>query len=140
VQFNYLPSLRALYALHRHEPRAAIERLQAAARYEFAMPAIDFVAFFGALYPVYLRGEAYLAAGQGADAAVEFQKILDHRGIVLGDPIGALARLQLGRAFALSGNTKKARGAYQDFLALWKDADSEIPIFKEAKAEYAGLL
>ena len=82
---------------------------------------------------------AYLAAHQGAEAAAEFQKILNHRTIVISDPIGALARLQLGRAFALSRNTTKAKAAYQDFLTLWKDADSDIPIFKQAKAEYGAL-
>ena len=90
-----------------------------------------------ALYPVYVRGEAYLAAHQGKEAAAEFQKILDHRGIVLNGPIGALAHLQLGRAYALQGDTAKAKAAYQDFLTLWKDADPDIPILKEAKAEYA---
>jgi tetratricopeptide (TPR) repeat protein len=91
------------------------------------------------LYPVFLRGEAYLAAHQGSDAAAEFQKILDHRGVVLNEPIGALAHLQIGRAYAMQGDTVKARAAYQDFLRLWKDADSDIPIFKQAKAEYAKL-
>jgi tetratricopeptide (TPR) repeat protein len=91
------------------------------------------------LYPVYVRGEAYLAAHQGREAAAEFQKILDHRGIVLNEPIGALAHLQLGRAYAMQGDTAKARAAYQSFLTLWKDADPDIPILKEAKAEYAKL-
>ena len=86
-----------------------------------------------------VRGEAYLAAHQGAEAAVEFQKILDHRGIVVSDPIGALAHLQLGRAYALLGDKTKARSAYQDFLVLWKDADPDIPILQEAKAEYSKL-
>jgi len=94
---------------------------------------------FGALYPIYLRGEAYLTAHQGAEAAAEFQKILDHRGIVVSDPVGAVARLQLGRAFALSGDKTKAKAAYEDFLRLWKDADADIPIFEQAKAEYARL-
>jgi hypothetical protein len=80
-----------------------------------------------------------MAAHQGHEAATEFQRILDHRGIVGSDPIGALAHLQLGRAFALSGDTNKAKGAYQDFLAIWKDADPNIPIFNQAKAEYAKL-
>jgi hypothetical protein len=80
-----------------------------------------------------------LAAHQGAEAAVEFQKILDHRGIVVSDPIGALAHLQLGRAYALLGDKTKARSAYQDFLVLWKDADPDIPILQEAKAEYSKL-
>jgi tetratricopeptide (TPR) repeat protein len=91
------------------------------------------------LFPIYVRGEAYLAAHQGKEAAAEFQKILDHRGIVLNAPIGALAHLQLGRAYAMQGDTAKAKAAYQDFLTLWKDADPDIPILKEAKAEYAKL-
>jgi eukaryotic-like serine/threonine-protein kinase len=92
-----------------------------------------------ALYPVVVRGEAYLAAHQGSEAAAEFQKILDHRGIVVNEFIGALAHLQLGRAYAMAGDTAKAKSAYQDFFALWKDADPDIPILKEAKAEYAKL-
>jgi Tfp pilus assembly protein PilF len=86
-----------------------------------------------------VRGLGYLAAHQGAEAATEFQNLLDHHGIVVSDPIGALAHLQLGRAFALSGDKTKAKTAYQDFLALWKDADPDIPILKEAKAEYEKL-
>ena len=86
-----------------------------------------------------MRGEAYVAAHQGTEAAVEFKKILDHRGIVLNEPIGALAHLQLGRAYVLQGDTAKARAAYQDFLTLWKDADADIPIFIAAQAEYAKL-
>jgi hypothetical protein len=93
----------------------------------------------GNLYPVYVRGEAYLATRQGREAAVEFQKILDHRGIVISDPIGALARLQLGRAYVLAGDKDKARIAYKDFLTLWKDADPDIPILKQAKTENAKL-
>jgi Tfp pilus assembly protein PilF len=95
--------------------------------------------FFGALYPIYVRGEAYLAAKNGAQAATEFQKVLDHRGNVSSDPIGALAHLQLGRAYTLSGDKIKAKAAYRDFLNLWKDADSDIPILKQAKAEYTRL-
>ena len=91
------------------------------------------------LYPVYVRGEAYLAAHKGEEAAAEFQKILDHRGIVLNEPIGALAHLQLCRAYAMQGDLPRARAAYQDFLTLWKDADSDIPILRQAKAEYAKL-
>lgn len=91
------------------------------------------------LYPVYVRGEAYLAAHQGNEAAVEFQKILDHRGIVINEPIGAVAHLQIGRAYAMQGDTTKAKAAYQAFLTLWKDADPDIPILKQAKAEYAKL-
>jgi tetratricopeptide (TPR) repeat protein len=86
-----------------------------------------------------VRGEAYLAAHQGTEAAAEFQKILEHRGTVLNEPIGALAHLQIGRAYAMQGDTAKAKAAYQDFLTLWKDADPDIPIFIAAKAEYAKL-
>jgi hypothetical protein len=91
------------------------------------------------LYPVYLRGEAYVAAHQGSAAAAEFQKIFDHPGVVVNGPIGALAHLGLGRAYAISGDAAKAKTAYQDFFVLWKDADSDIPILKQAKAEYAKL-
>jgi len=139
VRFSYLPALRALLALNRHEPSTAIELLEAAAPYELGYEGANSVGFGGSLYPIYVRGLAYLAAHQGADAAREFQKILDHRGIVVTDPIGALAHLQLGRAFALAGVRSKAKSAYNDFLTLWKDADVEIPILKDAKAEFARL-
>jgi tetratricopeptide (TPR) repeat protein len=86
-----------------------------------------------------MRGEAYLAKGRGAEAALEFQKILAHRGIVVADPIGALAHLQLGRAYAMSGNAVKARAAYEDFLSLWKQADAGIPILQQAQAEFRRL-
>ena len=92
-----------------------------------------------AMYPVFIRGQAYLEARQGVQAAAQFQRIIDHKGIVGNFPIGALAHLYLGRAYALTGDKAKARSAYQDFLALWKDADAGIPILKEAKAEYAKL-
>ena len=136
VQFNYLPTIRAAASLRSGNASKAIEILAAAAPYEMG---INFVTLNFVLYPAYLRGEAYLTAKQGAAAAVEFQKILDHPGIVLGEPIGALARLQLGRAWALSGDKVKAKTAYQQFLTLWKDADPDIPVFKQAKAEYSKL-
>jgi DNA-binding winged helix-turn-helix (wHTH) protein/tetratricopeptide (TPR) repeat protein len=139
VRFSYLPTLRALFALSRSEPSKATELLQIAVPNELGQPRSAIHGFFGALYPIYVRGEAYLAAHHGAEAAAEFQTILDHRGIVVSDPIGALARLQLGRAFLLSGDKAKAKTAYQDFLTLWKDADPGIPILKKAKAEYAKL-
>ena len=113
--------------------------LQVAVPYELGRPRSSVHGFFGAFYPVYVRGEGYLALHQGAEAATEFQKILDHRGIVVSDPVGALARLQLGRALTMSGDKSKAKTAYQDFLTLWKDADPDIPILKQAKAEYATL-
>ncbi|MDQ6759813.1 MAG: winged helix-turn-helix domain-containing protein [Acidobacteriota bacterium] len=139
IRFSYLPVLHARLALNQGEPAQAINLLQTAAPFELGTPRSSLNALFGALYPVYTRGEAYLALHQSAQAASEFQKILDHRGIVVSDPIGALARLQLGRAFALSGNRIKAKTAYEDFLTLWKDADANIPIVQQAKAEYSKL-
>jgi Tfp pilus assembly protein PilF len=91
------------------------------------------------MYPVFVRGEAYLAARQGSEAAAEFKKILDHPGIVLNQPIGALAHLGLARAYVLQGDTAKAKAAYRDFLTLWKDADPDIPTLQQAKTEYQRL-
>jgi tetratricopeptide (TPR) repeat protein len=139
VQFEYLPTLHALSALVHRAPSDAVEQLQRAVPYDFALPGTAFFARFGGLYPAYVRGEAYLETRQGREAAAEFQKVLDHRGIAFADPIGALAHLQLGRAYVVSGDMAKAKNAYQDFLTLWKDADPDIPIFKQAKAEYARL-
>jgi serine/threonine protein kinase/tetratricopeptide (TPR) repeat protein len=139
VQFNYLPTVRAKLALDRGDPSAALEMLRAALPYELGQTTFSGEYAWNGLYPVLVRGEAYLSAHQGSNAAAEFQKILDHRGIVWNSPIGALAHLQLGRAFVMQGDTAKAKGAYQDFLTLWKDADPDIPILKEAKAEYAKL-
>ena len=135
VRFSYLPALRAVLALNHGDHAKAIDLLQAAVPYELGAQR----ALFGLLYPVYVRGEAYLADNKGAEAAAEFQKILHHRGIVVSDPVGALAHLQLGRAFAMSRDKTKAKTAYQDFLTLWKDADPDIPILKQAKVEYAKL-
>jgi len=126
VQFNYLPTVRAKIALNHSNPQQALEILRVAAPYELGLPVLGFYNWPN-LYPVYVRGEAYLAARQGREAAGEFQKILDHRGIVLNEPIGALAHLQLGRAYTMQGETAKAKAAYQDFLTLWKDADPDIP-------------
>ena len=131
IQFSYLPTIRAQLALSRDDSSKAVDVLQAAAPYELGSDS--------GLFPIYVRGEAYLAGHQGGEAAAEFQKILDHRGIVLNEPIGALAHLQIGRAYAMQGDTAKASAAYQDFLTLWKDADPDIPILKQAKAEYARL-
>src|SRR5690349_19570326 len=103
------------------------------------MPGTVLFAKFGGLYTVYVRGQAYLAARRGQEAAAEFQKILDHRGIVLADPVGALAHLQLGRAYIMSGDRIKAKSAYQEFLDICKDADSDIPVLKEAAGEFARL-
>src|SRR6266436_9572506 len=138
VRFNYIPTLRAKLALIHSNPQQAIDSLEIAAPYELGLPAGGFYNWPN-MYPVYVRGEAFLAAHRGREAAAEFQKILDHRGIVLNEPIGALAHLQLGRAYAMEGDTAKSRAAYQDFLKLWKDADPDIPILIQAKAEYAKL-
>jgi tetratricopeptide (TPR) repeat protein len=137
VQFNHLPTLRAKLALGRKNPQEAIEILRTAAPYELGQSTSSI--YDWAMYPAYARGEAYLAAHQGLEAAAEFQKILDHRGIVVNGPIGALAHLQIARAYGLHGDSTKARAAYQDFLALWKNADADIPVMKQAQAEYANL-
>ena len=142
VRFTYVPTIRALVALKHSQPSKSIELLQTTISYEGGTPIEGGSEFFlgaGTLYPAYVRGLAYLATRQGAEAAAEFQKILDHRGIVICDPIGALAHLQLGRAYALLVDKSKANSVYQDFLTLWKDADPDIPILKQAKAEYANL-
>jgi eukaryotic-like serine/threonine-protein kinase len=137
VQFNYLPTVRAKLAVNEKNASGAMEGLSATSPNELGVSTNTYVGT--GLYPVFVRGEAYLVAGQGHEAAAQFQKILDHRGIVLNQAIGALAHLELGRAYAIDGETTKARAAYQDFLTLWKDADPDIPILKEAKAEYARL-
>jgi tetratricopeptide (TPR) repeat protein len=139
IRFNYLPTIRAVLALNRKEPERAADLLQVAGPHELGIPRSSVSGLFGALYPVYVRGQAYLAANKAAEASAEFQKILEHPGIVVSDPIAALAHLQLGRAYALSGDVAKAKSAYRDFLRLWEDADSEIPILKQAKVEYGKL-
>jgi len=138
VQFNYLPTLRAKLMISKGNASEALESLRTATPYELGMTTFSTYGWT-ALYPVFVRGEAYLAAHRGNEAVAEFQKILDNRGIVLNQPIGALAHLQLGRAYAMAGDAAKARAAYQDFLTLWKDADPDIPILKRAKGEYAKL-
>jgi serine/threonine protein kinase/tetratricopeptide (TPR) repeat protein len=139
VQFSYLPVLRALFALKRSDASEALELLQSAVPNEMGAPRSSLEGGFGALYPVYVRGQVYLAAHQGPEAAMQFQKILDQRGIIVGDPVGTVARLELARAFMLSGDNAKAKTAYQAFLTLWSDADTDIPILKQARAEYARL-
>jgi tetratricopeptide (TPR) repeat protein len=147
VQSLWLPAIRAQVALDWKNPAAAIERLQAAIPIELGQ--IPFVSNISCLYPTYIRGEAYLAAGQGEPAAAEFQKILDHNGIVWNCWTGSLALLGLARANALDSKSSqgadadaartRALAAYTDFLRLWKDADPDIPILKQAKMEYAKL-
>ena len=140
VQFSYLPTLRALRALNRNDPAKALDMTRAAAPNDFAIPGTAYysgAAFFGSLYPVYVRALAYSRMGRHREAAAEFQKILDHPGIMLNDPMGPMARLQLARALAASGDRAKAAAVYKDLLTLWKDADPDIPVVQEAKAESA---
>ena len=129
VLVDFLPTIRAAVAIQGRNSSKALVELEAAAPYELSFT----------LYPVYLRGQAYLYNKQGSAAIAEFQKILDHPGVVQNEPIGALAHLELGRAYALTGDQSKAKAAYLDFLKLWKDADPDIPILKQAKTEYAKL-
>jgi len=136
VQRYWLPTIRAGIALERKEPNRAIELLKVASTIEFSSATADLTIF---LCPVYLRGEAYLMLQDGNRATAEFQKFIDHRGVVVNFPWGALARLGIARAYAMQGDTAKAKAAYQDFLTLWKNADPDIPILKQAKAEYAKL-
>ena len=130
VQKYWLPTIRSAVALERKDPNRAIELLKAVGAIELSR---------GNLLPVYVRGQAYLVLDDGNAAAAEFQKFIDHRGAVGNFPWGVLARLGLARAYAVQGDTAKAKTAYQDFLMLWKDADPDIPILIAAKAEYAKL-
>ena len=138
INSYWLPTIHASIELNRNNAAKAIEQLQAAAPYELGQPSPEFEVG-GSLYPAYVRGQAYLAVRRGTEAAAEFQKLLDYRGLVVNCPLGALAHLGLARAYALQGDSAKARVAYNDFLTLWKDADPGIPILKQAKAEYAKL-
>jgi tetratricopeptide (TPR) repeat protein len=138
VQSYWLPAINAQIALTNRNFAGAIEQLRSPAS-PLELGSVITVVSNSCLYPVYLRGEAYLAADQSGAASAEFGKILGHRGIVQNCASGALARVQVGRAYAMSGDTAKARSAYQEFLTLWKDADQDIPILREAKAEYAKL-
>jgi len=139
LRFSYLPSVRAAIALNRGEPERALEFLQVAVPHELGIPPSSVGGLFGALYPIYFRGQAYLAGRRGAEAAAEFEKILAHPTIVISDPIGALARLQLGRAYVVAGDRAKAESSYRDFLALWRDADPDTPVLVEARVEYGRL-
>jgi hypothetical protein len=128
-----LPIIRAAIQLSNSNPAKAIDVLQEATPYEYGAQSI------GYLYPAYLRGEAYLKAGQGQQAAAEYGKVIGHPGIMLNFVTGALARLQLARAQAMTGNHAAARKSYQDFLSSWKDADADVPILEAGKAEYQRL-
>jgi hypothetical protein len=137
AQKFWLPAAWALIDLQKNDSAQAIQRLEANRLLELAQPGADEP--FGNMYPTYVRGLVYLKANQGENAAREFQKIIDHRGLVLNFIIGSLAHVQLARAQMMMGDTEAARKSFQDFLTLWKDADPDIPIYKQAKAEYAKL-
>jgi serine/threonine protein kinase len=140
VQFSYLPALWALEALNQDDPAKALEMTQASAPYDLAVPGTAYftgASFFGALYPVYVRGLAYSRMGSHLEAAAEFQKILDHPGIVLSDPIGPMARLELARALSASGDHARSVAVYKDLVALWKDADADLPVVQQARSESA---
>ena len=139
VRFSYLPVIRAAVAMHHGEPFKAIDALQVSAPYEMGSPRSSQTGFFGSLYPVFFRGEALLAAHKGPEAANEFRKILSHRGITIGDPVLVLAYVGLARAYAQSGESAKARAQYEEFFALWKNADPDCPILQRANAEYRKL-
>lgn len=135
LKFYWLPTINAAIELRRHHPSNAVAQLQAAAPYELGVAGM----FINYLYPVYIRGQAFLTAGNGIEAAAEFQKVLDHSGIVVNFVIGALSQLQIGRSYAMSGDDAKAKAAYQKFFALWKDADPDISVLQEARVDYAKL-
>ena len=136
LKIYWLPTIQAATELDANNPTQAVMNLEAAAPYELGSPP---QLGMGTMYPVYIRGQAQLAAHNGAAAATEFQMFLDHRGVTLNFPLGALAHLGLGRAHAMQGDSAKARAAYNDFFTLWKGADSDIPILIAAKSEYAKL-
>lgn len=138
INHYWLPAVQASIAMTRKNPAKALEDLRTTAEYELGTPLPQFEVG-GSLYPVYIRGQVYLSLHQGKEAATEFQKLLDQRGVVVNCPLGALARLQLGRSYAMQDDAVRSRAAYQDFFRLWKDADPDIPILKQAKAEYAKL-
>jgi tetratricopeptide (TPR) repeat protein len=139
VQSLYLPPIRALVALKAGAPSKAVDSLRVSLPYDRGLPPAAAPFFIGPLYTTYVRGLAYLNARQGREAAEQFQKVVDARTIVVSDPAGALAHLQLGRALVLSGDKVGAKSAYQRFLDLWKDADPDIPVFIQAKKEFAAL-
>ena len=137
IQSIWLPTVRAQVEVGRKSAAHAVELLQTAAPYELGM--LSGSATNSCMYPVYVRAQAYLTTQQGPSAIGEFQKILDHRGLLWNCASGPLAHLGLGRAYAMQGDTAKARAAYNDFLTLWKDADPDIPILQQTKTEYVSL-
>lgn len=139
VQFNYLPALRALIALREGSPEKALEVLRAAAAYESAVDSLDFNNFFGGVYPMYLRADAYAAQGKDAEASAEFEKLLSHKGLLAADPIGRLALLGSARCYARMNQVAKAKSTYEQLLRVWGNADSDLRLLRQARAEYNGL-
>ncbi len=137
IQSFWLPTIRAQMAINRKAPGSAIQQLQTVRSYEIGL--IPGPINYSCLYPVYLRGEAYLADGHGVEATAEYQKIVDHRGLAQNCLTGSLAHLGLARAYALQRDTAKARAAYQNFFTLWKEADPDTPVLKHARAQYDTL-
>ena len=135
LKLYWLPTIHAAIELNKGDSSQPLEYLEATAPYELGAAGT----FINCLYPAYVRGQAYLLANNGTAATAEFQKLVDHRGIVGNFVTGSLAHVQIGRAYVMAGDTAKAKAAYQDFFSLWKDADPDIPILKQARAEYAKL-
>ncbi len=140
VQATYIPTLRALAAMARNDPPSAVQLLEPNRRYEFAIPPLAFNHFYGNMYPIYVRGLAYLAMNRGQDAVAEFRRLLDHPGLYAGDPVESAARFQLARAWVLAGNKEQAQKANHDLLAIWRNASPALPLLKEAKAAQARFL
>jgi tetratricopeptide (TPR) repeat protein len=138
ARITYVPLLRAIEATSRRDTTGALQQLETCKSYELGITQL-WSAFIGNLYPIYFRGQAYLAAGRAPEAAVEFQRILDHPGIVFTDPVGVVARLGLARARAASSDKAGAAQAYQDFFKFWKDADPDNPLLRQAQAEHRNL-
>jgi hypothetical protein len=139
VRYVYLPSLRALADLGRNAPAKAVEALEASRSYDLGVPGPSFAAFVSGMYTSYLRGVAYAAQHKSVEALPEFQKVLDHPGIVLADPIGVLVHLQLARMYAAAGDIGRAKSHYGDFFGLLRNAENDVPILKQARIEYAKL-
>jgi DNA-binding winged helix-turn-helix (wHTH) protein/lipoprotein NlpI len=137
VHFDYLPAIRAIMALNRNDPEKAISILETSIPYELGTPRSASTGYFGSLYPILIRGEALLASRKGPEAVREFQKILDHRGIMIGDPVSSLAQYGLARSLVLAGDKAKARAVFEQAMTTWKDADPDLPIVNKAKDEYA---
>ncbi len=134
VQATYIPTLRALAAMAGNNPQSAVELLEPNRRYEYAISPLAFNHFYGKMYPIYVRGLAYLAMNRGPDAVGEFRRLLDHPGLYAGDPVESAARFQLARAWLLTGNKEEAQRANQELLRIWKDASPTLPLLREAKA------